>query len=90
VCINACPMECITMRDDPAVKDYRSVEAVDRNAIFIDTPAKTEATLCRRRRDRTALSPQRCFYGDCIRICPVPAPPQRLSKRLQGITPFQG
>ncbi len=82
LCLKACIMECITLRDDPAVDDYRSVGAVDKDVIFIDTPARTDPTLCRRRREDRPDSPIR---GDCIRICPVPRPPRRLSQRLQRI-----
>ncbi|KKL52705.1 hypothetical protein LCGC14_2282800, partial [marine sediment metagenome] len=57
LCLVACIMDCVTMRDDPAVTDYRSVEKVDRTRIFIDTPAKTDPTLCRRRRDGRPTSP---------------------------------
>ncbi len=85
LCLEACPTGALTMRDDPEVKDYRSVESIDRSRIFIDTPAKTDAPACRHRRERTAGSPHRCFYGDCIRICPVPAAPKRLSRRLQEV-----
>ncbi|MCL5027139.1 MAG: hypothetical protein M1531_11720 [Chloroflexi bacterium] len=85
LCLKACPMFALTMRDDPDVKDYRSVESVDRNEIFIDTPAKVHAPSCRHRKDRTGGSPHRCFYGDCIRICPVPSKPARLSQRLQQV-----
>ena len=80
LCLNACIAECITMRDDPAIKDYRSLEHVDRNAIFIDTPAKTDPTLCRRRRVGIPESPVR---GDCARICPIPRERKHLTPRLE-------
>ncbi|MFH1499152.1 MAG: hypothetical protein ABII82_15160, partial [Verrucomicrobiota bacterium] len=38
LCRKACIVQCITMRDDAEVTDYRSVERLDRGAIFIDTP----------------------------------------------------
>jgi epoxyqueuosine reductase len=82
LCFKACIMECITLRDDPAVTDYRSVAQDDHTRIFIDTPAKTDPTLCRRRRDGNPHSPVR---GDCIRVCPIPAMPKRMPERLQGI-----
>jgi epoxyqueuosine reductase len=82
LCLDACIMACITLRDDPSVKDYRSVERDNHDRIFIDTPAKTDPTLCRRRREGKPHSPVR---GDCIRVCPVPAMPQRLPQRLQSI-----
>jgi ferredoxin len=85
LCLKACPTGAITMRDDPHVQDYRSVQEVDRNRIFIDTPAKTDPPACRHRRERGAGSATRCFYGDCIRICPIPNQPGRLSKRLQKV-----
>jgi len=75
-------MDCITMRDNPAVRDYRSVKNVAREQIFIDTPAKTDPTLCRRRREGRPDSPIR---GDCARVCPVPVPPKHLPARLKGI-----
>ena len=80
LCLKACIMDCITMRDDPDVTDYRSVEEDDRNRIFIDTPAKTDPTLCRRRRDGIPDSPVR---GDCVRVCPVPNIPKHLTPRLK-------
>ncbi|MHC4480454.1 MAG: 4Fe-4S binding protein [Planctomycetota bacterium] len=80
LCLKACIVECITVRDDPEVRDYRSVDAVDRQRIFIDTPARTDPTLCRRRREGRPHSPIR---GDCIRICPVPSVPRHLPDRLK-------
>jgi len=71
VCLKACPMGAITLREN-----------VDKNQIFIDTPAKTDASLCSRRRDR-GLYPKACFYGDCNRICPIPTQPKNLSNRLR-------
>ncbi|MGD8239036.1 MAG: hypothetical protein PVH68_10820 [Armatimonadota bacterium] len=82
LCLKACIMDCITMRDDPAVTDYRSVEADERERIFIDTPAKTDPTLCRRRREGIPDSPIR---GDCVRICPVPSKPTHLTDRLADL-----
>ncbi len=82
LCLKACIMDCITMRDDPSVTDYRSVETDDRNRIFIDTPAKTDPTLCRRRREGIPDSPIR---GDCVRVCPVPAKPRHLTDRLKDL-----
>lgn len=82
LCLKACIMDCITMRDDPAVTDYRSIEKDDRNRIFIDTPAKTDPTLCRRRREGIPDSPIR---GDCVRVCPIPSVPKHLPDRLKNI-----
>jgi len=82
LCLKACIMECITMRDDPWVTDYRSIEKDDRDRIFIDTPAKTDPTLCRQRREGKPHSPIR---GDCVRVCPVPSMPRHLPNRLREI-----
>jgi epoxyqueuosine reductase len=82
ICMKACIMSCITLRDDPAIKDYRSVERDDHTRIFIDTPAKTDPTLCRRRRDNRPDSPIR---GDCVRVCPIPTMPKHLTERLKSI-----
>ena len=82
LCLEACIMNCITMRDDESVTDYRSIEKEDRNRIFIDTPAKTDPTLCMRRRENKPDSPIR---GDCVRICPVPYPSKHLPDRLKTI-----
>lgn len=82
LCIEACIMECITMRDDSEVRDYRSIEKDDRRRIFIDTPAKTDPTLCRRRRDNRPDSPIR---GDCVRVCPLPNAPKHMPERLKEI-----
>lgn len=82
LCLEACIMAAITMRDDRQVKDYRSVDKVDRERIFIDTPAKTDPVMCNSRRTRIPDSPVR---GDCARICPVPYERTHLPKRLQAI-----
>jgi epoxyqueuosine reductase QueG len=87
LCLEACIVDCIFMRDDPSASDYRSVPEVDRSRIFVDTPAKTDPTLCRRRREGRPESPIR---GDCARICPVPAPPRRLTERLEQIVDTHG
>ena len=87
LCLKACIVSCITMRDDPEVTDYRSVEADDLDRIFIDTPAKTMPTVCRRRRDGMPDSPVR---GDCIRVCPVPAMPKHIPERLRRIVEAEG
>jgi ferredoxin len=82
LCLKACIMGCITMRDDASVADYRSVEKDDRGRIFIDTPAMTDPTSCRRRREGRPDSPIR---GDCARVCPVPRKPKHLPERLKRI-----
>lgn len=83
LCLRACIVSCITMRDDRLTTDYRSLERDDHSRIFIDTPAKTDPTICRRRREGNPHSPIR---GDCIRVCPVPAMPRGLPRRLQELT----
>lgn len=87
LCLKVCIMSCITMRDDPSVTDYRSVEKDDRDRIFVDTPAKTDPTLCRRRREGRPDSPIR---GDCVRVCPVPSMPKHLPERLEDIVERAG
>ncbi|MFO7916618.1 MAG: hypothetical protein R6V13_00870 [Anaerolineae bacterium] len=82
LCLEACYMGAITMRDDPEVRDYRSVDHVDVDRIFVDTPTKTDPRLCDQRRLRLPDPPVR---GDCVRICPVPQERERLPKRLQEI-----
>jgi len=82
LCQQACIASCFTLRDDPAVKDYRSLPADDRSRIFIDTPARTDPTLCRRRRENRPDSPVR---GDCVRVCPVPRRSRHLPQRLERI-----
>jgi epoxyqueuosine reductase len=82
LCLKACIMQCITMRDDPLVTDYRSVEKDDRNRVFIDTPAKTDPVLCNRRRENKPDSPIR---GDCVRVCPIPSMSKHLPERLKRI-----
>jgi epoxyqueuosine reductase QueG len=82
LCLKACIMGCITLRDDPSLTDYRSVERDDVTRIFIDTPARTQPALCRRRRENRPDSPVR---GDCLRVCPVPRKPKHLTQRLQAI-----
>lgn len=82
LCLKACIMSCITLRDDPDVRDYRSVDKVDRKRIFIDNPSKTDPVMCNQRRMRIPNSPVR---GDCARICPVPHERTHLPQRLQAI-----
>jgi len=82
LCLQACIMSCITMRDDASVTDYRSIEKNDRGRIFIDTPAKTDPALCSRRREGRPDSPIR---GDCVRVCPIPRTPKRLPDRLKEL-----
>ncbi|MGD2175771.1 MAG: hypothetical protein PVJ27_10245, partial [Candidatus Brocadiaceae bacterium] len=70
LCLEACHVDAIALRDDPQVADYRSVEELLRENPFIDTPARTDPTVCRRRREGRPEAPVR---GDCIRVCPVPS-----------------
>lgn len=82
LCQKACYMGVITMRDDPNVRDYRSVDRVHKNIMFIDTPAKSDPRLCDLRRHRMLNPPVR---GDCVRVCPLPAEHKRLPRRLQAL-----
>jgi len=82
LCLKACIMEAITLRDDPSFSDYRLVDRVDKNVIFVDTPAKTDPVICNQRRVRIPNSPIR---GDCARICPVPTARKHLPKRLRAM-----
>ena len=82
LCQKACHMNAITLRSDPKVRDYRSVEKDDRTRIFIDTPAKTDPRLCGRRKDGREDWPIR---SDCVRACPIPRARKHLPRRLQQI-----
>jgi epoxyqueuosine reductase len=82
LCIKACYMGVITMRDDPHVRDYRSVDQVHKDVIFIDTPTKSDPRLCDMRRHRLINPPVR---GDCARVCPVPYVRKRLPRRLEAL-----
>ena len=75
-------MGVITMRDDPQVRDYRSVDVVHKDIIFVDTPVKSDPRLCNTRRHRMLNPPVR---GDCARVCPVAQGDRRLPKRLQRL-----
>ena len=79
-CHEVCTLGAITMRDDQKAQDYRTVESVDSDVIFIDTPAKSNAPLCMSRRERQPDLPIR---GDCIRICPIPKKRKSLPERLR-------
>ncbi|HEY5583829.1 MAG TPA: hypothetical protein VIK78_04975 [Ruminiclostridium sp.] len=82
LCLKACHMDAITFRDDPNVKDYRSVEKVDKNIIFIDTPTKTDPVKCNNRKEGGIDFPIR---GDCLRVCPIPRVPKNLNKKLTNL-----
>jgi epoxyqueuosine reductase QueG len=82
LCQKACIIQAISLRDDPKVQDYRRVDEVDKDVIFVDTPSHTDPVICNSRRDRIPDSPVR---GDCYRICPVPKKRTHLPKRLQAI-----
>lgn len=80
LCLKACIMGAITLRDDPSFSDYRLVDRVQKDVIFIDTPAKTDPVTCNQRRVRIPDSPIR---GDCARVCPVPVTRTHLPERLK-------
>ena len=82
LCLQACYMDAIVLRDDPSVRDYRSVERVEKDVIFYDTPSRSYPALCNSRRTRVPDAPVR---GDCARICPVPSERTNLPQRLQAI-----
>ncbi len=82
LCLEACYMDAITLRDDASCRDYRFVEEVDREDIFIDTPVRTDPTLCRRRREGRPHAPVR---GDCVRVCPVPEEPTHVPEHLEAL-----
>ncbi len=82
LCMKACYMDAITFRDDLSSRDYRQVDEVDKTRIFVDTPVRTNAMICTRRKDRVVNPPVR---GDCVRICPLPSLSNNLPQRLQEI-----
>jgi epoxyqueuosine reductase QueG len=82
LCMKACIVEAITLRDDRSFSDYRLVDKVDKDVIFIDTPAKTDPVSCNQRRARIPNSPVR---GDCARICPLPVTRTHLPVRLKAM-----
>ena len=58
-CLQVCTPHAIQLR-----------EGVDPDAIFIDTPSKTEVSLCVERVDD--ISTHSCVYvGTCVRVCPI-------------------
>ena len=88
LCIKACFMDAITLRDDPEINDYRSVDfPIDNSQIFIDTPARTCPVKCNNRRNVYPESPVR---GDCMRVCPVGAGKHILHDRLQKMVDEEG
>ncbi len=83
LCLKVCYMDALTMRDDPVVDDYRTVEKVDKDVIFIDTPARSDPNACMARKEGRTHWPTR---GDCIRVCPLPTHRKRhLTDRLKAI-----
>ena len=83
LCMKACHVDALYFRDDEKrQKNYRSVEKVDKDIIFIDTPTTTDNILCRDRKQGSDEYPVR---GDCVRVCPIPRVPKHLTKRLRGI-----
>lgn len=87
LCQQACIMQCLTLRDDPAISDYRSLASDDHTRIFIDTPARVDPPQCMRRRENRPGSPIR---GDCLRICPVPRLSKHLPARLAALLEERG
>jgi epoxyqueuosine reductase QueG len=87
LCLKVCHVDAIVMRDDPTRRDYRSVQKVDRECIFIDTPTKTYPPLCDARLERYPDAPVR---GDCARVCPIPRPRKHLPRRLAAIVQQRG
>ena len=83
LCQKACYMKALSMRDDEGLADYRSVEKIDPDVIFIDTPSRSDPNLCMARTQGRTHWPTR---GDCIRICPLPTHrKRRLTDRLKAI-----
>ena len=69
ICMKACHMDVISLRDDAEVRDYRSVDfKIDMENIFIDTPSKSLPQRCMDRRNKCPNAPVR---GDCMRGCPA-------------------
>ena len=82
MCLRACYKDAIFLRDDERFVDYRTVDKIRNDVIFIDTPSKTSPVRCR---DRSNDGEQFIVRGDCLRVCPLPKVPKNLSGRLQGI-----
>ena len=82
LCLKACHANALFLRDDPGFVDYRQLDKVDKDVIFIDTPSKTSTIACRDRKQGLDVYPIR---GDCVRICPVPNVRKHLPKHLQDI-----
>ena len=60
-CLDVCTAGAIQLRD-----------SFDPEQVFITTPAKTDARLCRIKDETTGSITIGCFfYGSCLRICPV-------------------
>ena len=75
-------MDVFVFRDDPNEIDYRSVDKVDKDVIFIDTPVKSIPQRCRDRKGEGDNYPAR---GECIRVCPIPHRPKHLDKHLTSL-----
>ena len=76
-------MDAIIIRDDSEKIDYRSIDSkIDEREIFIDTPVKTDPTLCSRRREEDPQSPVR---EEGLRICPVPRKRNSLPEHLKKL-----
>ena len=60
-CLDACTANAIQLRD-----------SFDPEQVFITTPAKTDARLCRIKVETNGSITFACFfYGSCLRVCPV-------------------
>jgi len=59
ICLRRCVAGAIQLR-----------EGKDHDAIFIDTPSRTERSLCIQHVGDTALH-QCVFLGTCMRVCPI-------------------
>ena len=82
LCLKACVMDCLLLRTDDRLRDYRFLACDDTERIFIDTPSRSIPNLCMSRTEAGHDFPVR---GDCLRICPIPNRPERLPQRLQKI-----
>ncbi len=87
LCLKACVMGCISLRSAPVTGGDPSLDGEDRARVFIDTPSQTGPLSCMSRTARCDDPPVR---GDCLRICPLPRPPERLPARLEAIRQRHG
>ena len=82
LCMKACYMDAFVFRDASDQVDYRSVDKVNKDVIFIDTPVKTFPQRCRDRKGGGDTYPAR---GECVRVCPIPRRPKHLDKHLNSL-----